>query len=308
MTQTRKHNDLIRDFTEKLLNLLDQKASGGRRSYGFEYEFLSDTPLTLKHMERLYAFLPECGFAPDGSSFCSSSGIYINFEPGGQIEYHSPPMFPEDDDRFHEILQVIEATNSQIFRELGIQYFGTGFINDRRDAPLCLEAVRYKNLHKRMPLCGSRGHEMMKGTASIHLHVLIRSLEELLPLFISLYRMSVSNEFKMLPDRQDIWNNTDPCRCGLPFGPFEAYDQPDQLIEAMVGVTLQADDIDKNIPFEQTANISFDAFLYHITTLFTDIRLNIKGPTLELRTLDSLPLSLFEPKWKKFISILEDVK
>jgi hypothetical protein len=45
-----------------------------------------------------------------------------------------------------------------------------------------------------------------------------------------------------------------------------------------------------------------------MTTLFTDVRFNLKGPTLELRTLDSIPINEFIPKWNIFISSLETLQ
>ena len=64
-------------------------------------------------------------------------------------------------------------------------------------------------------------------------------------------------------------------------------------------------DIGENRPFADTNDVTFDKFLYHLTTIFTDVRLNLKGPSLELRTLDSLPLSEFMGKWDLFVSVFE---
>ena len=107
-----RQDDLLEDFTNKFLEVLRQRAPGSPRSYGFEYEFISRTPLTLDHMDQIYRFLPSCGFYPDEGSFRSSSGIYITFEPGGQIEYHSTPMFGWDEVVFHKALSEIRDTNS----------------------------------------------------------------------------------------------------------------------------------------------------------------------------------------------------
>ncbi len=300
--------DLTYKFADMLFELIQQKAVNTEQSYGFEYEFLPADPISIKAMEKLHEFLPECGFVSRDNGFHSSSGIFITFEPGGQIEFHSPPIFPEEDDLFYQVLNVMETTNSQIQDKVGIQYVGKGFMPNRQNTPLCLKEKRYKNLHARMPKCGSRGHEMMKGTASIHLHVVLRNVRELPALFSALCKMAVSDDFKMLPDRRDIWNNTDPCRCGQPFGDYQSQKNPRQWIEDIVRFALKAYDIGENIPFEDRQNISFDDFLYHMTTLYTDVRLNIKWPTVELRTLDSMPLQFFKTRWDKFVSTLEDVK
>jgi len=299
---------LTHEYTGRLINVLESKSSYDRRSYGFEYEFLPEIALDLNYMKKLYEFLPHCGFILQKDSFLHPTGTRITFEPGGQIEYQSIPLFPEDMGIFSSILELIRDTNERIFKELDILYIATGFIPDRGGAPLCLEADRYKNLHARMPQVGSRGLEMMKGTASIHLHVVIMNISELVLFFTRLCEVSSSDDFRMQAERRDILNNTDPSRCGFDCGSIRRDFLPQQLISALVRFTLKAEDILTSKPFYATENTDFDSFMYHLTTIFTDVRLNIKGPTLELRTLDSLPIPAFEVKWRKFIEIMEDVR
>jgi len=62
----------------------------------------------------------------------------------------------------------------------------------------------------------------------------------------------------------------------------------------------------EDVPFADSSDVSFDAFLCHMTTLFTDVRFNLKGPTLELRTMDSMPLEGFRRRWHLFVSLLEE--
>ena len=66
--------------------------------------------------------------------------------------------------------------------------------------------------------------------------------------------------------------------------------------------------IDYNIPFKDLEEKSFDAFMYHMTTMFTDVRINMSGCTIELRTLDSVPLDDFESRLNNFISLVEGMK
>lgn len=299
--------DIVQDYTDRLIDEIRKKVVGEPRTYGFEYEFISDEPISLEDMGKLYEFMPKCEFKPDGDSFINELGIYITFEPGGQIEYHSPPLYAEDSHGFKRVLEIIIKTNSDIKANLGINYIATGYIPGREDVPLCLTSKRYKNLYKRLCLSGTRGREMMKGTASIHLHACILSNNDLPLLFSLLKDMSTSEEFKMQSERRDIWNNTDPCRCGLPYEGLNKNSDSREVIKEFVKVAMNADILDGNIPFYKTSNINFEAFLYHITTIFTDIRLNIKGPTLELRTLDSMPPSSFELVWKRFIDLVEAI-
>jgi gamma-glutamylcysteine synthetase len=291
------------DYTAMLLDLLRSKAISGTRRYGFEYEFISARPLNPEIMEELYGFLPTIGFKPDKGAFIHDSGNYISFEPGGQIEYHCPPLTTVEND-FRNCLAIIKKTNQAILEELNIEYIATGYIPGRKDSPLCLDSERYINLHKRMPLNGTRGLEMMKGTASIHFHVGIHDLNVIPHLFSSLINISLLDEFKMGEDRRDIWNNTDPGRCGQPFI-INDNSTPEQVINEIVNHALKADHIGEDMPFLSTKDLSFDAFMYHMTTIFTDIRLNIKGPSIELRTMDSVPFDQFENKWNKFVSLLD---
>ncbi len=293
------------EYASKLLDLLKEKIVPGRRTFGFEYEFISKSPLNLEIMSQIYRFLPDTGFKKYNTSFVHESGMYIDFEPGGQIEFHSPPLLNDEDERFDRYLSLIKGVVEAINLKLGIEYIAQGYIPGREDSPLCLDAERYYNLHDRLAVTGARGLEMMKGTASIHFHAGIKDLDEVPGLFAALIRMSEMDDFKMGYDRREIWDNTDPGRCGQPFHIDES-DATFDAVEKIVDHAIHAGHIGENKPFTETEDLSFDAFLYHLTTIFTDIRLNIKGPSFELRTIDSVPFDQFKMKWHKFISTLEN--
>ena len=299
------HSKERTEYTQKLLDILKAKIVPGPRTFGFEYEFISSTPLDLEIMNRIYMFLPETGFSRNNTSFVHESGMYIDFEPGGQIEFHSPPLLKGEDENLNKYLSIIKEVVDAINLKLGIEYVARGYIPDRMASPLCLDAERYINLHKRLALYGTRGLEMMKGTASIHFHVGIKDLDELPELFGTLIGISEMDAFKMGTDRREIWDNTDPERCGQAFH-IDDGDTPFDVVEKIVDHTIHAAHIGENKPFIETQDLSFDAFMYHLTTIFTDIRLNIKGPSLELRTTDSVPFDQFKIKWDKFVSILDN--
>ncbi len=299
--------ELIKDYSARVIETIREQAATGPRTYGFEYEFLPETPLSLDIMEEIYKFLPSCGFFPEGDRFMSSSGIYLTFEPGGQIEYHSTPMRGWDQDRFREAISLFGDTNRAILDEVGVNYLGVGYLPGRGETPLCLTSNRYRNLHARMKHSGTRGREMMKGTASIHLHVGIRHVHELVPLFLRLCELSSSQAFGMSPDRRDIWDNTDPSRCGNAVCRDGKFADPEELTRNLVQFALEADTLKENIPFIEKGDASFDEFFYHLTTIFTDVRLNLKRNTVEMRTLDSMQPELFEEKWRQFILTLQEV-
>jgi len=297
---------LIESYTEKMLVLLAEKIEPGvQRTYGFEYEFLAKDPPTSDCVRKMHGCLAEMGFTHTGKYLENSHGMHVTFEPGGQIEYHSMPLLPGDDDRFDATLKEIADVNDAIRWECNVDYAPVPYEPGRGPGPLCLDSERYVNLHKRLEKSGSRGHEMMKGTASIHLHALILSLDEMPPLFDLLTRLVEDPDFCMGPERRDIWNNTDPTRCGMPYLKPAADITATDLVRDIVRVGVDGVVLGAEIPYWQTVNPTFESFLYHLTTIFTDVRLNMSAPTLELRTLDAIPGEMFKAKWKKFIKIIE---
>ncbi len=291
------------EYTNKLLALLEARIIPGPQTYGFEYEFISTAPLDLEIMKKIYAFLPETGFTKEQNSFVHESGMYIDFEPGGQIEFHSPPMLKNEN--LDKYLNRIKDVTEAIKTNLGIEYIAAGYMPGRKNSPLCLDAERYINLHNRLAVSSTRGLEMMKGTASIHFHAGIKNIDSFPEIFSRLIRMAESDDFKMGKDRRSIWDNTDPNRCGQPFN-IDEYDTTFEALEKITDYAIIAEHIGENRPFIDTEDLSFDAFMYHMTTIFTDIRINVKGPSLELRTLDSVPFEEFKNKWNKFIGAIEN--
>ncbi len=298
---------LLRLYTEKYLEVLSRLKNTGRRSYGFEYEFLPTRILTPADVSAVSRLLASEGFLKDKDVLYADNGLGVAFEPGGQIEYASPPLFADDMQRFDDLLVAVQTTNALIRRHLGIDFIAVDFMPHRKDAPLCLTSERYVKLHQRLSTVDRRGLEMMKGTASIHLHVVISGIDEILPLFRVLCRLSRTDGFKMSPMRRDIWMQTDSCRCGLPPCCSEILPSSEILIRRLVNFALHADVLGEDVPFAVSSDVSFDAFLRHMTTLFTDVRFNLKGPTLELRTMDSMPVEWFCHRWHDFVLRLEAV-
>ena len=306
--ENNEFEDLIEAFKQQYLNTLSRLTGNAPRSYGFEYEFLPVRPLAASDLDAIGRVLQQIGFMSTGKGFINrDNSMRVEFEPGGQIEYCSPPLKAENQTFFEELTSTIRQTNAAIKERLGIEYIGTDYLPGRAVSPLCLTTERYRHLHDRLSRVGSRGLEMMKGTASIHLHVVISNFKNLLPLFNALCELSIDDHFCMSWNRRDIWDHTDPTRCGRPPCCFADLKTPDDLIYRLIRFALHAEVLGENIPFAEVENQSFDAFLNHMTTIFTDVRFNLKGPTLELRTLDSMPVCWFGSRWKRFIEIMENI-
>lgn len=301
-------NELSDRFRREYTDILSRNLPKTERTYGFEYEFLPAGILGIPDMVRIDRLLEKMGGCKIGGDRLFQNGMRVTFEPGGQIEYCSPPLLADDHEKLDVLLEFIAHVNGEIRDHLGIDYLGTGYIPGRANYPLCLRSPRYLNLHKRLSKSGTRGHEMMKGTASIHLHISISRLDELLPLFYFLCGLTGSESFGMSAERLDIWNHTDPSRCGDPPCCRETLTSPDQLIDRLIRYALQVVVLGEEMPFEKSLDRSFPAFLNHMTTIFTNVRFNLKGPTLELRTPDSIPIDKFRPKWLKFIEMANNVE
>ena len=299
-----KFVDLVEEYTEKLFDHLSRILVPGPLTYGFEYEFLPSAKMTSAKVDVLRAALPQLGFKrQEDGSFKALDGLHIAFEPGGQLEYDSPPLFGFDEEGFVNHLDHIAVTNKAIEELYGVKYMALDYRSGRELAPLCIDGRRYLDMHSMFTDNGGRGREMMKGTASIQLHVRIRSLREIVPLFLLFQKLAKDPDFAMSASRQAIWDATEPSRCRLP--EIGVLENEKALLAHLVRHALGALDLNQRIPFAELKGQSFDDFLIHLTTIFTDLRLNLKGPTFELRTMDSMPSEEFTKRWQRFVVEVE---
>ena len=296
--------DLEKEYTKKLFEHLSRALVPGPLTYGFEYEFMPTRKMTKAMVEELEDALPGLGFKRQADGvFKALDGLDVTFEPGGQLEYGSPPLFGSDEEGFANLLDHIEVTNQAIGELYGVKYLALDYRSGRALAPLCIDGRRYRDMHSLFTDNGGRGREMMKGTASIQLHVRIRSLKEIVPLFLLLQKLALDPDFAMSASRRAIWDETESSRCQLSvIGEIE---NERVLLSHLVRHALGALDLSRRIPFAQLKEQSFADFLIHLTTIFTDVRLNLKGPTFELRTMDSMPAQDFIKRWRRFVAEVE---
>src|SRR6056297_3591966 len=112
------------------MDVLSAQLPKTRRTYGFEFEFLPDRPITPGDLSDVEAFLSRSGRYSNGMVFFEN-GVCIAFEPGGQIEFCSPPMLADEIGRFDEIGEFIKQTNAAILSGLGIAYQAKGYLPGR---------------------------------------------------------------------------------------------------------------------------------------------------------------------------------
>lgn len=290
------------DFAQLLAMRIEEGLRGRKeRLFGFEYEFIADRALTVDDLARVQTLLEDLGYSRKPGLF-QGTDHYITFEPGGQIEYCSRPLAPRDQEGVLAILDRAREVNRAVEKRLGFRYLPVGYMPGRADAPLLLPQPRYRNLHELLRRTGTRGHEMMKGTAAIHLHAGLMGLDELPGMWAAVCMMSRTPEFAMGTERRHIWDHTDPSRCGLLCqGEETARATPDEFLQRMTDFSMDALDLSTGRPFGSLGVTDLDTFLNHLTTLFTDVRINMKGITLELRTLDSMPPRDFLQRWNTFL-------
>ncbi|MCD4700340.1 MAG: hypothetical protein K8S24_00640 [Candidatus Aegiribacteria sp.] len=299
-----KDDDISLAYAEKLLDTVLSRQNSLPRTYGFEYEFLPDRILNHDDMSRLYAFLFGMGYRLEKGTN-SKGNRRIVFEPGGQIEYLSPPLKASDNQEFSETIDWIREMNRLIEIETGIRYIGTDYIPGRYAAPLLLTSKRYSLMHGRFMKVDSRGPDMMKGTSAIHLHAAITSKEDIEVLYPLFCEMASSSELGMSSVRREIWNRTDGCRCRLLDLSLE--NGALLILEGIVKFAFEAVELQSGKPFRSIEEKGFTEFLDHLTTIFTDVRINVKFATLELRTPDSRPLEEFPSIWDKFVEECESL-
>lgn len=296
-------------YCDEFRTLIEKRITGRReRTFGFEYELIADKPLSSEDFKRVKSTLPSLGFPEKNGQVICNEGMYITFEPGGQIEFSSPPLGVNDMEIFDSLLSSINSTIKGIRKKTSVHYLPVPYIPDRGTAPMLLEARRYQDLHTLLGKASDRGREMMKGTAAIHLHVSLMNFDELLRIWAFMCALSRETGYAMGEQRRDIWNRTDPSRCGLSCAGSEDISSSDILFEKLICFALRALDLQRGVPFgNMNPRPYYEEFLIHFTTIFTDVRLNIKGMTLELRTLDARPLHMFRGTWITFLDMVQRV-
>jgi len=157
----------------------------------------------------------------------SRAGEQITLEPPGVVEYVSAPA-----QSLQKLSEQLYSTMSEMYQaanECRFQFLATGYhpLAAPEELPL-VPKTRYQTMYEYMPKVGSRGREMMKLTCAVQVSVdfeseqdAIRKLRLINQLTPFLCALGANSAYKLgkpsgsETERIDIWNNTDPNRCGL---------------------------------------------------------------------------------------------
>ena len=229
-------------------------------------------------------------------------GGSIAFEPGGQVEYATPPA-RSPAELLSELRQVQPALCSALAQN-GIRLVGAGIdpFNAIEDVPLQITADRYRLMHDYFASIGPAGARMMRQTASIQISVdatadqfrTWKVLNALAPYLVATFANSsqyAGGATGRANYRSCTWQSLDPTRTGIVWegtDPVEAYtrfalDAPAMLVRSTEGEYLPL----RTWVASGAASEEFVAT--HLTTLFPEVR---PRGYFEVRSVDALP-----PAW-----------
>ncbi len=214
------------------------RSAGGAARIGAEVEFLSldaDDNRPVSVPERLLPFLCRWSTERGGQmGTTAKGGIRVEMpdggafaiEPGGQIEYASPPCHGPSAllGALDEILAPLVAAAADV----GINLVAAGVdpFNGPDAAPLQIVADRYCRMDAYFSAIGPAGRRMMRQTAAIQVSVdpagppvtTWRALNAAAPVFVAMFansRRYAGRETDFASFRAETWRRADPARTGV---------------------------------------------------------------------------------------------
>ncbi len=226
------------------------------------------------------------------------TGGTFTFEPGGQIEYSSPPC--RTPGALLGLLRSVIVPLRAAAANDGITLLSVGIdpCNPLERAPLLLDGKRYGRMAEYLALRGPAGARMMRQTASFQMNLDFddqpwlrwRVLNAAAPYVVAIFANSPvydgrSTGFKSV--RSQVWRELDPARTGLPYDarrPVDAYlefalDAPAMLMPAIDG---------EHRPFRDWLALAEplpEEWHDHLSTLFPEVR---PRGHMELRSADAV--------------------
>ena len=165
----------------------------------------------------------------DTPCFLLPAGGDLTFEPGGQLEYSSPPC--RSPGALLSLLRSVVPPLRSAAADEGITLLALGIdpANPIEDVPLLLHNRRYARMAEHLERRGAAGARMMRQTASFQLSLDAghdrwlrwRVLNAAAPCFVAVF--ANSSVYEGAPTgcqsmRAQVWRTLDPARTGLPWG------------------------------------------------------------------------------------------
>src|SRR5262249_30672003 len=222
--------------------------------------------------------------AKGATCFAVRAGGTVTFEPGGQIEYASPPGRSASGliDRLRGVVLPLRAAAAA--EGISLLTVGIDPMNPVEQVPLLLSCDRYVRMAEHFARIGVSGARMMRQTAAFQLSLDFdderrlrwRLLNAVAPFVTAIFANSALYEGRYVRHRSfraHCWRTLDPQRTGLPYDerrPVEAY-----LDFALGAPAILYPTVDGTcLPFSDwlaRANPTAAEWEYHLTTLFPEV-------------------------------------
>jgi glutamate--cysteine ligase len=234
--------------------------------------------------------------------FTLPGGGTLTFEPGGQLEYSTPPC--RSPSALLALLRSVVPPLRAAAAAEGITLLAVGIdpFNGIEDAPLLLRTKRYQRMADYLARRSPAGARMMRQTAAFQLALDLddepwlrwQVLNAAAPYVVAIFANSpvyAGEESGCSSARAAVWRGLDPARTGLPWSarrPVETYldfalQAPAILLPTVEGEHLRFGE------WLGRAHITMEEWHDHLTTLFPEVR---PRGHLELRSADAVP-----PQW-----------
>ena len=236
----------------------------------------------------------------------------ISLEPGGQFEFAGAPQ-----DDVHHIFRETRAYLDELLPladRLGVSFLAMGHRPEPSDSPLpWMPKDRYRIMRAYMPTRGGSGHDMMQSTCSYQVTLDFASEADMVkkfrvalavqPLVTAMFANSpwvAGKPNGLVSNRDRVWQDTDPDRCGdLPFV-FEAGMGFERYVDYILDVPMYF--VYRDGSYIDASGLSFRDFLagrlsslpgelptlddwtHHLTTVFPQVRMK---QFLEMRGADA---------------------
>ena len=296
----------------------DPTAGRSRRGIGAEAEFIPvehgtglRCPIESDEVIATLPFLRDYGRRERWIEGCTSKGTpcfslpdggNVTFEPGGQLEYSSPPC--QSASGLLTLLRAVVLPLQAAASNWGITLLTCGIdpLNPIEQAPLLIHAKRYERMARYLARRSEAGARMMRQTASFQLSLDFdeqtwlrwRVLNAAAPYITAIFANSPiyarqHTEFRSA--RAAVWREVDPLRTGLPYGAEDPIGTYLQFALAAPAILLPVID-GEHRPFGEwlvDADPTLDEWHEHLSTLFPEVR---PRGHVELRSADALA-----PEW-----------